>query len=349
MNSPMELVLTGRRVDPVPIWLMRQAGRYLPEYREIRARARDFLDFCYSPALATEATLQPLRRFDLDAAIIFADILLVPHALGAKLRFVEGEGPLFEPVNKASAIGLVPADFLQRLAPVGETLERVRGQLPHDKAVIGFCGGVWTVATYLVEGRGGNDRAKARALAHDPHSMLWDILDILVEASALYLAMQARSGANILKIFDSWTNGLTDLQFETCVIKPTRKLVDRVREMGVTTPIIGFPRGAGTKLRAYVERSGVDAIALDQDVSPVAIGGMIPPQMAVQGNVDPLALLLGGDGLRREVDYVMEGFKSFPHILNLGHGITPDVPPEHVSQLIQYARDFSKNQQSGKK
>lgn len=347
MTSPMELVLAGQRVDPVPLWLMRQAGRYLPEYRDIRARARDFLDFCYSPALATEATLQPMRRFDLDAAIIFADILLVPHALGAKLRFAEGEGPIFEPVKQAGKIALVPAQFLQRLSPIAETTERVRGQLPRDKALIGFCGGVWTVATYLIEGRGGTDRAKARAFAHDPHSVLWGILDLLVEASALYLAMQARAGANILKIFDSWTNGLTDQQFEAAVIRPTRKLVDRVRELGVTTPIIGFPRGAGTKLRAYVERSGVDAIALDQDVSPLALHGMIPPQMAVQGNIDPLALLLGGDALQREVDYALQGFQSYPHILNLGHGITPDIPPEHVAQLIQFAKNFPKNRVIG--
>lgn len=334
-------ICSNRESSRKPVWLMRQAGRYLTEYRELRSRAGGFLEFCYAPALAAEATLQPMRRFDLDAAIVFADILLVPHAMGMNVRFVEGEGPILDPVTDASELSHDFSRILDRLSPVFETVTRVTRELRGQAPLIGFCGGPWTVATYMLEGKGGTNKEASRRFASERPADLDAILDLLVEASALYLARQAEAGAAVLQIFESWAGGLPPLLFDRVIINPTHQLVQRLRGLGVTVPIIGFPRGAGMKVGDYATRTGVNVLALDEEASADGVGKLIPPFMPVQGNVDPLALLIGGDVLRSAVLTCMEGFRGRPHIVNLGHGIRPDVPPQHVADLISFVREYS--------
>lgn len=328
-------VLNGERLETPPIWIMRQAGRYLPEYRELRTRAKSFLDFCYSPALATEAVMQPLRRFPLDAAILFSDILVVPDALGRKVWFVEGEGPRLEPL-----IGLDnwsfddPEKAVQRLAPVYETVDRIRGQLDPALALIGFCGAPWTVATYMLQGEGG-DKDRARRAAYERPEEVDALLDLLAETSARHLAEQVKAGADCVQIFESWAEGLPYPLFERLIIRPTETLVRRLRELGVTAPVIGFPRGAGLALSDYAQLTGVDAIGLDTSVPSFV---SLPPFMPSQGNLDPQLLVVGGAALERGVRDVLERFKGSPHIFNLGHGITPEATPENVAQLIKLVK-----------
>jgi uroporphyrinogen decarboxylase len=328
-------VLQGSRIDPPPVWIMRQAGRYLPEYRAIRAKAKSFLHFCYSPDLATEVTLQPLRRFDLDAAILFCDILVVPDALGREVRFVEGEGPRLAPLADECDWPLGdPAGVAEYLKPVYETVSAVRGQLPADKALIGFAGGPWTVATYMLQGEGG-DKARARQVALSRPDDVDRLLVTLVEATAQHLAAQARAGADAIKIFESWAGGLSPALFERVVLKPTTTLVERLRELGVKQPIIGFPREAGAALPDYAAQTGVNALALDTSADARWVRDNVPPDMALQGNLDPAALLAGPDALKRATDEVLDAFAGGPHIFNLGHGITPDVSPDTVANLIR--------------
>lgn len=334
-------ICSNRETSRKPVWLMRQAGRYLPEYRELRAKAGGFLEFCYAPALAAEATLQPMRRFDLDAAIVFADILLIPHAMGMKLRFVEGEGPLLDAISDASGLSADLSQILGRLSPVFETVERVVHQLQGQTPLIGFCGGPWTVATYMLEGRGGTNKERSRRLAFEQPAAVEAILDLLIEASAHYLAHQIRAGAAVVQIFESWAGGLSPFLFDRLVIDPTRRLVARLRELGVSAPVIGFPRGAGMKIAEYSSRTGVNVLALDEEASADAIASLVPASVPVQGNVDPLALVVGGDILRAAVRDCVEGFRGRPHIVNLGHGIRPEVPPRHVADLISFVREYS--------
>jgi uroporphyrinogen decarboxylase len=332
-------VLNGERIDPVPVWMMRQAGRHLPEYRELRAKARDFLDFCYSPALAAEATLQPVRRYGMDGAILFADILLVLDAMGRGVRFIEGEGPKVNPATRASELAQVPMDkVLAKLAPVGETVERVRAALPDETTLIGFAGSPWTVAVYAIEGQGGGDKGPARMFGYQHPAELDGMLDQLVEASAHYLAMQAKAGADALMLFDSWAEGLPGDAFDRWITQPTAKLVKRVRELGVTQPIIGFPRGAGGLVIDYAEKTGVQAVGLDTAQPLALVNKLLPKGLAVQGNLDPLRLVAGGPDLETRVREIIAQLKGRPHIFNLGHGVTPETPIAHVERVLAAIR-----------
>jgi uroporphyrinogen decarboxylase len=335
-NPPALLrVLGGERLDPPPIWIMRQAGRYLPEYRELRTRAKQFLDFCYSPALATEAVLQPLRRFPLDAAILFSDILVVPDALGRKVSFEQGGGPRLDPLIGETAWSFSePVKAIQRLAPVYETVERIKGQLEAGIALIGFCGGPWTVATYMLQGEGG-EKDRARRAAYERPDDIDALISLLAETSAQHLAAQAKAGADCLQIFESWAEGLPAPLFERLIIEPTIALVQRVRELGCNAPIIGFPRGAGSMLSDYARRSGVDAIGLDTSVASRA---QLPQSMPAQGNLDPQLLVVGGEPLKRGVAETLARFAGAPHIFNLGHGVTPQATPENVAELVRLVK-----------
>src|SRR5262245_44350621 len=331
-------VLNGERVDPPPIWIMRQAGRYLPEYRELRTRAKDFLDFCYSPALATEAVMQPLRRFPLDAAILFSDILVVPDALGQRVWFVEGEGPRLAPLLEQQDWRLgEPEKAIQRLSPVYEAVERIKAVLLPELALIGFAGGPWTVATYMLQGRGGDKDEARRAIYQRPDDVA-ALLGLLVETTAQHLAAQTRAGAACLQIFESWAEGLPPSIFHRVVVEPTRKLVERVRALGVTAPIIGFPRGAGANISAYANETGVTALGVDTQTSADYAYGVSPQGMALQGNLGPQALVVGGEALERAASEVLTAFKSAPHIFNLGHGVTPEASPQNVAHLVRLVK-----------
>lgn len=335
-NIPALLrVLNGERIDPPPVWIMRQAGRYLPEYRELRTRAKSFLDFCYSPALATEAVMQPLRRFPLDAAILFSDILVVPDALGRKVWFVGGEGPRLDPLAEEETWRFGDVERgLQRLAPVYEAVERIKAAIPKNIALIGFCGGPWTVATYMLQGEGG-DKERARRVVYERPGDVDALLETLVEMSAQHLAAQVKAGADCIQIFESWSEGLSPAQFKQVIIGPTQRLVKRLRALGVTVPIIGFPRGAGAQLSAYAHETGVTALGIDTQTPAAFAIDAAPKAMVLQGNLDPLSLVVGGETLERAARDVIAAFKGTPHIFNLGHGITPQATPENVARLIQ--------------
>ena len=335
-------MLNGERVDPVPVWMMRQAGRHLPEYREVRAKARDFLDFCYSPSLAAEATLQPVRRYGMDGATLFADILLVLDAMGRNVRFLEGEGPRVDPATKASELAQVPIEkILARLAPVGETVERVRASLDDSTTLIGFAGSPWTVGVYAIEGRGGTDKADSRKFGYSHPEELDGMLEQLVEASAHYLLMQANAGADALMLFESWAEGLPEDAFERWVIEPTARLVQRVRALGVKQPIIGFPRGAGGLVLDYAERTGVNAVGLDTAIPLKRIAASLPKGMPVQGNLDPMRLIAGGPAMEARVREIITALKGRPHIFNLGHGVTPETPIPHVESVLRTIRSMT--------
>lgn len=335
-------MLQGERIDTVPVWMMRQAGRHLPEYRETRAKARDFLDFCYTPALAAEATLQPVRRYGMDGAILFADILLILDAMGRNVRFLEGEGPRVDPATKASDLSRVPMDkVLAHLAPVGETVERVRAALDSETTLIGFAGSPWTVGVYAIEGRGGTDKADSRLFGYEHPQDLDGMLEQLVEASAHYLKMQADAGADALMLFESWAEGLPEDAFERWVIGPTAALVKRVRELGVKQPILGFPRGAGGLVVDYAERTGVNAVGLDTAIPLKRIDAMLPKGMPVQGNLDPMRLVAGGPDMEARVREIITALKGRPHIFNLGHGVTPEVPIPHVESVLRTIRGMA--------
>ena len=321
---------------------MRQAGRHLPEYRETRAKARDFLDFCYTPSLAAEATLQPVRRYGMDGAILFADILLILDAMGRNVRFLEGEGPRVDPATKASDLSKVPMEkILAHLAPVGETVERVRASLDSGTTLIGFAGSPWTVGVYAIEGRGGTDKADSRKFGYQHPEDLDGMLEQLVEASAHYLKMQADAGADALMLFESWAEGLPEDVFERWVIGPTAKLVKRVRELGVKQPILGFPRGAGGLVVDYAERTGVNAVGLDTAIPLKRIDAALPKGMPVQGNLDPMRLVAGGPGMEARVREIITTLKGRPHIFNLGHGVTPEVPIPHVESVLRTIRSMA--------
>jgi uroporphyrinogen decarboxylase len=327
-------VLRGETLERPPIWFMRQAGRYLPEYRELRSRTKNFLEFCYSPAVATEAVMQPLRRFPLDAAILFSDILVVPDALGRKVWFVEGEGPRLEPLIAETGWRFDdPEKAIQRLSPVYETVDRIRGALPEGVALIGFAGGPWTVATYMLQGRGG-DKDEARRAFYERPDEVDALLSVLVEATARHLAAQVKAGADCLQIFESWAEGLPPAVFDRVVTQPTKRLVSRLRALGVIAPIIGFPRGAGANIEAFVRETGVDALGVDTQTPAAHARAITPKAMALQGNLDPQTLVVGGMALERDTRAVIDAFKGGPHIFNLGHGITPQATPENVARMV---------------
>jgi uroporphyrinogen decarboxylase len=330
-------VLRGETVFPPPIWLMRQAGRYLPEYRKVREKAGSFLDLCYSPDLAVEVTLQPIRRFGFDAAILFSDILVVPHALGRELRFDEGFGPRMEPLAPGDLPKMDGRLFHVNLAPVYETVGRLRHELPEEVTLIGFCGAPWTVATYMIAGHGTPDQAPARLLAYREPETMRRLLDLLARFSADYLVRQIEAGADAIQIFDSWAGVLDEDLFEMCAIAPVKRMVSEVRKKYPAVPIIGFPRGAGMFYRSYRGKTGVSALGLDW-TCPLAGGQELQKEGAVQGNLDPLRLLAGGRALDDGVGRIVEAFAEGPHIFNLGHGILPETPLENVATMIDRVR-----------
>jgi uroporphyrinogen decarboxylase len=336
-RSKLLSVLAGEAIEPPPIWIMRQAGRYLPEYRETRKQAGSFLELCLTPELAAEVTLQPIRRFDFDAAILFSDILVVPHALGQAVTYEDGRGPILAPLADDLAL-LDPSGIDAKLAPIYETVRRVRGELAPEKALIGFCGAPWTVATYMIAGAGTPDQLEARGLALKNPERVQRLVDILVEASVRYLQSQAEAGADVFKIFDSWAGTLDEDGFERWCIRPTRSIVDRLRAAGVKAPIIGFPRGAGARLASFAEKTGVDAVAVDWMTPMTLARELVPAPRALQGNLDPLRLVAGGKALDDGVDAILSAMRGRAHIFNLGHGITPDTPVAHVEQLVKRVR-----------
>lgn len=339
-DDPLFLrALSGETLRKPPLWLMRQAGRYLPEYREVRAKAGGFLDLCYNPDLATEVTLQPIRRFGFDAAILFCDILVVPHALGQKLWFVQGEGPRLEPVADAKRLGEIHEEIDQNLlAPVYETVRRVRAALPAVTGFIGFCGAPWTVATYMVAGQGTPDQGPAKALFSRDPELFARLIDRIVTASIAHLNAQIEAGVDVVQIFDSWAGSLGESDFERWCIAPTKRIVDGVRARHPKARIIGFPRGAGRLIPAYIRGTGVDAVSLETGIDRSFVQEQIQPLVPVQGHLDPELLRTGGPELEREVEAIRAAFGAGPFIFNLGHGILPDTPIAHVERLVAAVR-----------
>ena len=341
--KPLLRVLCGETVTPPPLWLMRQAGRYLPEYREVRARAGDFLSLCYTPELAAEVTLQPVRRFDLDAAILFADILLVPDALGQDVTYRENSGPILTPIRAgADLAALDPSRLDERLAPVYETVREVAVRLEQesngDVALIGFAGAPWTVAFYMVEGRGGADPVFTRQWAETDPEGFSTLIDILVDATARYLIAQVDAGADVLQIFDSWAGLLDDESFKRWSVAPIAEIVRRVRAVHAAIPIIGFARGVGAGLPAFVAATAVTGIGIDSAVLPAWAAGALQPHCTVQGNLDPELLRTGGEAMRAGAHAILDALGRGRFIFNLGHGILPDTPPEHVADLCRTVR-----------
>jgi uroporphyrinogen decarboxylase len=327
-------VLNGNVGDRPPVWIMRQAGRYLPEYRAVREKAGSFLELCYEPELATEVTLQPIRRFDFDAAILFSDILVVPDALGQCVRFEEGLGPLLEPVDLAELEALRTDGVVEHLRPVLETVQRVREGLPADKALLGFCGAPWTVATYMIAGKGTPDQAPARLAAYQAPDRLEALLDILVDASTDYLVAQLEAGADAVQIFDTWAGVLDDEGFARWAIEPVRRIIAGVRQAVPDARIIAFAKGAGSRLGTYARQTGANGVGVDWTVPIADASAMLPADIASQGNLDPMRLIAGGEALDRGIDAILAATAGRPHIFNLGHGITPDTPIAHVERLI---------------
>lgn len=332
-------VLHGASRIPPPVWFMRQAGRYLPEYRSLRAEAGSFLGLVFDPDRAAEVTLQPVRRFGLDAAILFSDILVVPHALGQDLAFVEGEGPRLAPVRSAADMArLSDVPLHDVLGPIYETVARVRSRLPAETALIGFAGAPWTVATYMVEGRGSKDQRAAKLWAYRQPASFQRLLDLLVEGTERYLLQQIDAGAEVIQLFDTWAGGLDEELFERCVIGPTGRIVDRLKRAHPKLPIIGFPRGAGALYERYVLATGVDGVSLDSGVPLDWARARLAPHCVLQGNLDPLALVAGGETMRDAVARIRRQLAGTRHVFNLGHGIVPETPPSHVEELIRYVR-----------
>ena len=332
-------VLGGQPLSPPPVWLMRQAGRYLPEYRAVRERAGGFLDLCYTPELAAEVTLQPIRRFGFDAAILFSDILVVPDALGQSVSFREGEGPRLEPIGSSADLKRLRAgnvgDKFQR---VYETVARVRQDLPRETALIGFCGAPWTVATYMIAGQGSADQAAARSFAYRERGAFRRLINLLTDVSIEYLDGQVRAGANALQVFDTWAGVLPDMEFDAWVVVPTKRIVQELRARHPNVPIIGFPRGAAANANHYLQVTRVAGFGCDTSVPLARMRKFADAGFAVQGNLDPLLLVAGGPALERRVRETLDAMRGARFIFNLGHGIVPETPPEHVARLVEFVR-----------
>lgn len=341
-GKPLLRVLAGERLAVPPIWLMRQAGRYLPEYRAMREKAAGFLELCFDAKRAAEITLQPIRRFGFDAAILFSDILVVPHALGQRITFEDGEGPRLDALKDAEALRGISREIdHQRLQPVYETITRVKENLPPTVAFLGFCGAPWTLATYMIAGVGTTDQVPARLFAYRFPDVFAELIDILVEASASYLARQFTAGVDAVQIFDTWAGVLPADEFRKWCIEPCARIVAMVRERVPAAPIIGFPRGAGTELGRYVEAVAIDAVGIDWMAELAFVRDHIQPQRPIQGNLDPLALLAGGAALDRSTDAILQAFSRGPFVFNLGHGVLPDTPVTHVERLVARVRGAS--------
>jgi len=337
-------VLKGHKPDHIPFWFMRQAGRYLPEYRELRAKAGGFLDMAYNSDFACEVTMQPIRRFGMDAAIIFSDILVIPHSLGQHLEFVQGEGPKLNPLRSASDFSSLNfSKFQSTLTPVYEALSKTKTALQNEgfggTALIGFCGAPWTVACYMVEGGGSKDFMNVKKLAYQDEAALQGLMEILVESSAQYLIEQINAGAETVQIFDSWAGALDAQSFRKWVIRPTKQIVDLVKSVHPTVPIIGFPRCAGNNYLSYIQDTGVTAVGIDPSVDTKWAARTLQPLVPVQGNLDPISLLAGGDQMIMAVEKIIGDLKDGQFVFNLGHGINKETPIEHVETLIQTIRE----------
>ena len=329
--------LRGTRQDNAPMWLMRQAGRYLPEYRELRAEKGGFLDLVYDSEAACEITLQPLRRFGFDGAILFSDILIVPHAMGQGLEFLAGEGPKLSPrLLDADLSGFTPQ--YERFDPIYETVRLCRAALDESVTMLGFAGSPWTVATYMVNGEGSRDQAETRALAYQDPARFQSILDAIADVSVTYLRGQIDAGAEAVQLFDSWAGSLAPDEFERWVIGPNQRITAALKQSHPDTPVIGFPKGAGAKLVDYAKATGVDAVGLDETLDPLWAHANLPAGMPVQGNLDPLLLLAGGEALTTRIRFIVDAFKGRPHVFNLGHGIGQFTPIDHVEQLVAAVR-----------
>lgn len=339
-GKPLLRALAGERLPVPPIWMMRQAGRYLPEYRATRAKAGDFLSLCYTPDLAAEVTLQPIRRYGFDAAILFADILLVPQALGSDVWFVTGEGPRLSTITDAAGVAaLRPADTVhEKLSPVYETLRILRRELPQETTLIGFAGAPWTVATYMVAGRGTPDQGPAHAFKAADRAAFSALIDRITDGTIEYLAAQVEAGAEVIKLFDSWAGSLKGADFDDFALQPTKRIIAALKARYPSLPIIAFPREAGERYVGFAKATGADAVALDQSVDADWAARALQPDSVVQGNLDPKLLVQGGPELQRETRRIVEAFANGPHIFNLGHGITPDADPENVHAMIAAIR-----------
>ena len=337
--KPLLQVLAGHCERVPPLWLMRQAGRYLPEYRELRAKSGSFLELCLNAKLAAEVTLQPIRRFGFDAAILFSDILVVPHALGQHVSFVEGEGPRLDALKDPAALTRLRREIDQRcLEPVYETITRVRSELQAGVALIGFCGAPWTVATYMIAGSGTTDQRPARLFAYRFPEMFAALIETLIEASANYLVRQFAAGVDAVQIFDTWAGVLPAGEFARWCVSPCARIVDRVRKEVPAAKIIGFPRGAASGLQHFLDAVAVNAVGIDWTADLGFVSKRIQPLRPIQGNLDPLVLLAGGAALDRSIDAILTAFSSGPFIFNLGHGVLPDTPIAHVERLIARVR-----------
>ncbi|CAD7049196.1 uroporphyrinogen decarboxylase [Pseudorhizobium endolithicum] len=333
-------VLEGKTVTPPPIWLMRQAGRYLPEYRETRAKAGSFLDLCYSPEHAVEVTLQPIRRYGFDAAILFSDILVIPDALKRNVRFVQGEGPQMDPIDVQGIEQLKTDGVVDHLAPVIETVRRLRRELPQETTLLGFCGAPWTVATYMIAGHGTPDQAPARLFAYRHPTVFARLLDFLADVSAEYLIAQIDAGADAVQIFDSWAGVLGEREFEAFAVRPVARTIRAVRAARPGARIIAFAKGAGMNLKSYRQQTDANAIGLDWSV-PLSFAAELQKEGPVQGNLDPMRVVTGGRSLEEGIDAILQKLGHGPLIFNLGHGITPEADPAHVTDLVRRVREFT--------
>jgi uroporphyrinogen decarboxylase len=339
VTKPLLSVLEGQTAAKPPFWFMRQAGRYLPEYRKIRSNVPSFLDLCYTPDLAAEVTIQPIQRFHPDAAILFSDILVIPDALGQSVRFSEGVGPELEPVTSVGELAqLSAADTNTHLAPVFETVRRVKAQLPDDVALLGFAGAPWTVATYMVEGGTSRDFAKTKLWARKDPDGFDRLLALLIAATSDYLIGQLDAGADAVQLFDTWAGAVPADQFDRCVIAPTRQIIANVRAAKPAAKFIGFPRGVGPAVAYFAAETGVDCVGIDSALSPGYAAETLQPACAVQGNLDPMALLAGGAPMFDAAAAIIEALGSGPFIFNLGHGVVPQTPPDHVEALAEFLR-----------
>ena len=340
MTKTLLRALSGETLPTPPVWLMRQAGRYLPEYRATRARAGDFLSLCYTPDLAAEVTLQPIRRYGFDAAILFADILLIPDALGADLWFVTGEGPRLTTITGSD--GLKPLkgkdDIHDHLAPVYETVKILSQELPKETTLIGFAGAPWTVATYMIAGRGTPDQAPAHKLRQEDPATFDTLINLLTDATIEYLSKQVEAGAEVVKIFDSWAGSLKGEAFDRYALEPAKKITQEMKQRFPGLPVIAFPREAGDKYIGFAKAVGADCLALDTSVDATWAAQHLQKDGCVQGNLDPKLMITGGDALRQEARRIVDALKNGPHIFNLGHGITPEADPENVHVLLEEIR-----------
>ena len=346
MTPPKKVlaVLRGETLPHVPIWLMRQAGRYLPEYRAVRSRAKSFLDMCLTPELAVEVTLQPIRRYPLDAAIIFSDILIVPYALGQRVAFEEGQGPILEAIRHSDDIERLSLSGLsERIVPVAAAVAAARRELPAEIALFGFAGAPWTVASYMVEGRGGTDFETIKAWAYTEPESFEQLIELLVEASVIHLRQQVQAGVDVLQIFDSWAGVLSGRMLERWGLRPTAEIVRRVKATHPDVPIVVFPRGIGASYKRYAAMCGCDALSLDTTVPTEWAAAELQRMLPVQGNLDPLALVAGGAAMASEAGHILETLGRGPLIFNLGHGIVPQTPPEHVAELCRIVRGWRRS------